>query len=439
MNKSMSIRVTIFLLWVPLFLMGQTAVSIEKDAFLEKVRVQNTHLKKSFQEIQKAKAEYLQTSAVFLPNVTASHTGFVTTNPLMAFGSRLNQGILTQNDFNPSLLNNPAETRNFATVIQIQQPLINLDAMYQRKAAKNKVEISQLQSARIQDYILLEAQRAYMDLQIAHKNKEVVKKAVTYLSVLAKQSENFYQQGILQKSDALSVKIRLLELQNKLAQAESHIQNTSNYLSHLMNEDSSKTLQPQDSLTPFNLDQIFSQKVSANRADIKALELANSAQKSLLQSNKFQFLPKLNAFGSYELYDNQIFTGDASGYIIGATLSWDLFKGLKRKGEVKKSEALLEEAKINQEEYTSESNLELAKTLRKFAVAKNNIQLSKLALEQSEEVLRIKTNRFNAGLEKISEVLLSESQVSEKRLGYYKAIYEYNYTFHYLEFLTKQN
>jgi outer membrane protein TolC len=419
--------------------MGQTTVSIEKEAFLEKVRVQNARVKKSLQEIQKAKAEYLQTAAVFLPNVTASHTGFVTTNPLMAFGSRLNQGILTQNDFNPAILNNPAETRNFATVIQVQQPLINVDAMYQRKAAKDKVEISQLQSARIQDYILLESQRAYMDLQIAYKNKEVVEKAVTYLAVLAKQSENFYEQGILQKSDALSVKIRLLELQNKLEKARSYIQNTSHYLSHLMNEDASQLLQPQDSLIAFDLNQVFNQKVSVNRADLKALELANRAQKNLLQSNKFKFLPKLNAFGSYELYDNQIFNGDASGYVIGATLSWNVFDGWKRKGAIKKSEAQFEQAQINREEYTSESNLELAKTLRQFAVAKNNIQLSKLALEQSEEVLRIKTNRFKAGLEKTSEVLLSESQVSEKRLAYYQAIYEYNYTFHYLEFLTKQH
>ncbi len=38
------------------------------------------------------------------------HTGISTTNPLMAFGSKLNQEILTQADFNPDLLNNPEQT-----------------------------------------------------------------------------------------------------------------------------------------------------------------------------------------------------------------------------------------------------------------------------------------------------------------------------------------
>lgn len=37
----------------------------------------------------------------FLPNITASHTGMATTNLLMALGSKLNQEIITTNEFNP--------------------------------------------------------------------------------------------------------------------------------------------------------------------------------------------------------------------------------------------------------------------------------------------------------------------------------------------------
>ena len=65
--------------------------------------------------------------------------------------------------------------------------------------------------------------------------------------------------------------------------------------------------------------------------------------------------------------------------------------------------------------------------------------LSKLGVEQSEEVLRIKTNRFKEGLEKISDVLQAETRVSEKRLAYYQAIYQHNTINNYLEFLIKEN
>ncbi len=58
----------------------------------------------------------------------------------MAFGSKLNQEILTQNDFNPALLNDPSQIENYATKFEIQQPLINVDGIYQRKAAKTKMQ-----------------------------------------------------------------------------------------------------------------------------------------------------------------------------------------------------------------------------------------------------------------------------------------------------------
>jgi len=118
---------------------GQETVSITKKEVLNSILEKNLSLKISEQEFNQSKADYLQTSAIFLPTITVSYTGISTTNPLMAFGSKLNQEILTAADFNPALLNNPSQTQNFGTKLEIQQPLINLDGVYQRKAAKSKM------------------------------------------------------------------------------------------------------------------------------------------------------------------------------------------------------------------------------------------------------------------------------------------------------------
>ena len=69
----------------------------------------------SEQEMNAAKAEFNQTNSILLPSISVSHSGISTNNPLMAFGSKLNQEILTQNDFNPVLLNNPETIENFTT------------------------------------------------------------------------------------------------------------------------------------------------------------------------------------------------------------------------------------------------------------------------------------------------------------------------------------
>src|SRR5690606_32962892 len=174
---------------------------------------------------------------VFLPNITASHTGMTTTNPLMAFGSKLNQEILTQNDFNPALLNNPERTDNFATRIEIQQPLINVDGIFQRQASKNKMQAMQLQRQRTQDYILLEVEKAYMQLQLAYKAVGVLEQALEAAQENKKLADNSFDQGYLQRADVLAVEVRVSEVYNQLKQAKRNVQNASDYLSFLMGEE----------------------------------------------------------------------------------------------------------------------------------------------------------------------------------------------------------
>jgi outer membrane protein TolC len=148
------------------------------------------------------------------------------------------------------------------------------------------------------------------------------------------------------------------------------------------------------------------------------------------------FLPTLNAFGSYQLYDNNLFQFGADGYLFGAELKWNILEGTKRFSKTKKAKASLEKSKLEYQQYVSKSKLELNKTKRMLEDASNKIVLSQLAVEQSKEALRIRTNRFKEGLEKTTDLLMAETQFAQKQLEYYQTIFEYNSTKAYLKFLT---
>ena len=431
--KSILIIVLLFSKQLP----AQEIISIGKSEVLSKISENNLSLKISKEEFNAAKADYKQTNAVFLPNITASHTGISTTNPLMAFGSKLNQGILTQNDFNPALLNNPEQTQNFATIIKVEQPLINLDGFYERKAAKSKMDAMSLQSKRTEDYLTFEVEKAYMQLQLAYKGEQVLKKALKTANENQKLAENSFKQGLLQRADVLNVEVRVTEIKNQLQTAKSNVQNASNYLSFLMNDDGFVIYKPTDSLTVSNFS-MDNKTISENRSDIKAMQLSTKAYEAMNKADKMAFLPRLNAFGSYELYDNTMFQGNASGYLIGAQLSWDIFQGSKRFGKAQKSKAELEKSKLAYNQYVSQSNLELNKVKRQLVDAKNKLELTELAVQQSEESLRIRKNRFKEGLEKTSDLLQAETQFAQKQLEYYQTVFEYNFTQTYIQFLTKE-
>jgi outer membrane protein TolC len=68
-----------------------------------------------------AASGYKETDAIYLPQVGLSYTAMSTNNPLNAFGFKLQQKSITQNDFNPALLNHPGSTPDFTTKLEVQQ------------------------------------------------------------------------------------------------------------------------------------------------------------------------------------------------------------------------------------------------------------------------------------------------------------------------------
>jgi len=429
--------ITIGILSYSLLGYSQDTIPVAKKEVLEKVSDKNLQIQLAQKSYQAAKADYQQSNALFLPNITASHTAILTTNPLMAFGSKLNQEILTASDFNPALLNDPAKTQNFATVISVQQPLLNADGLYERKAAYAKMQAYQLQTERTKEYMQLEVSKAYMQLQLAYKAVTVLTKAKGTALANWKLIDNYFKQGLVQKTDVLNVEIRVNDVSNQLQYAKSNIQNASDYLGFLLNEDSkNKTYKPSEELeNTISVTQITNE-VPENRKDIQAMTLSTSAYQKMYLSSKMNFLPRLNAFGSYEMYDQSLFGTKAKGYIVGAQLSWSLFDGYKSISKMAKAKADFQKASIETEQYKKQSQLEVTKTNRQLLDAENKVKLSQLAFEQSQEAYRIRQNRFAQGLEKTTDLLQSETQTIQKELEHLQAVFEYHFTKEYLQFLT---
>ena len=417
---------------------GQDTLTISKKDIVQKANDKNLQLQIANQAFKSAQADYRQSNALFLPSITASHTAISTTNPLMAFGSKLNQEVLSASDFNPALLNDPAATQNYATKIEVLQPLINVDGLYGRQAAKSKMEAFQLQTERTGEYLALEVNKSFMQLQLAYKAVKVLEKANTTAEANLKLIANYFNQGILQKTDVLSVHVRVNEIKNQLQYAKTNVQNASDYLAFLLNEDNTnKVYKPLEELDNTITISSNNTTLSGNRKDILAMDKSSEAYAKMYQSSKMNFLPTLNAFGSYEMYDDTLFGTNAQGYLIGAQLSWKVFDGYKSIGKMEKAKAEYQKAQVENQQYKSQSQLELNKTNRQLKDAENKVNLEKLALEQSQEAYRIRSNRFTQGLEKTTDLLQAETQMFQKELQLLQAVFEYDFTQEYLQFLTK--
>jgi outer membrane protein TolC len=417
---------------------SQDTIPIKQEELWPRAEKGNYQLKISDQEYKSAKADYHQSNALFLPNVTISNAAINTTNPLMAFGSKLNQEILTPADFNPDLLNNPDQIRNYSSKVEVLQPLINADGILERRAAKIKMQAYSLKSERTKQYLQMEIQKAYYQLQLVYMAYDVLKIAERSAGNTEKMIRDYYDQGYVQRTDVLNVEVHVGELKNQIALAQSNIHNASTYLSFLLGENlGEKVFLPQEKLDTSCVSPEINDKLNEKRSDIKAMQLSADAYNKMYQSKKLNFLPRLNAFGTYEIYDDKIFGTDAEGYLIGVQLSWNIFDGYKSIGKLEKSRAEYNHSGLELEQYKSQSQMELSVANRKVFDAFNTVNNKRSGFLQSKEAYRIRSDRFAQGLEKANDLLQSETQSSMKELEYYQSIYEYNLSKLNFEFLSK--
>ncbi len=416
---------------------AQDTLSISRQEFVERVASNNDQLLIANKEVELAQADYQQSRALYLPNISASYTAMTTTNPLMAFGSKLNQAIVSQEDFNPAILNDPGNVGNFATEVSVLQPLLNLDGVYQRNAASIQQEAYELKAQRTKEYLTLEATKMYMQLQLGYQAVGVLGRAQSTANQAFKMVTDYYDEGLVQKADVLDAQVRQNEVKNQLQYAISNVKNTSDQLLTMMGEEPGTTvLTPGADLLLDNNSDEYVTSIPENRKDILAMAKAVEGYESMLKSTKMQLLPRINAFGSFQVYDSDMLGFGASGYLLGAQLSWNIFDGYTTLAKKNRARVEMEKAQIEQTAYIHQQQAELSKTNRMLSDANNKVILSQLTFEQASEAYKIRKDRFEQGLEKTVDLLATESQMYQKELQLQQAIFEYNFTQEYLRFLT---
>lgn len=416
-------------------------ISLSLDDALERAEKNNWQINKSKANVLLARSDFRQTNSLFLPGITLSHSAVTTNDPLSAFGFKLKQEITTNSDFNPVLLNDPERIENFNTKVEVRQPIINIDGFYGRKAAKAKMKAMNYQSERTINYTKFEVKKAYFQLELAEEAIEVVKKSYGVAKSAKKLTEDNLEQGYVKDADLLAAEVRLLEVDNQLSEARNNHKMAQEFLAFLLGYDINISIETSDMLDKNPVLPVFNtigDDVLGSRSDILAYKRGIEARNTLLKSTRFKFLPRLNAFGQYEWNDDKFLGNKANNYMLGASLSWNIFSGYKNVAKVQKAKAELKIARLDYNEYLEKSKMQLKGAERNVRVAYKKMKTSLLAKKQAEESLRIRTDRYKQGLEKTTDILYAETVSSARNLAYIKSVFDYHISLFQLELLLEK-
>jgi outer membrane protein TolC len=119
----------------------------------------------------------------------------------------------------------------------------------------------------------------------------------------------------------------------------------------------------------------------------------------------------------------------------GIQLSWNIFNGNRTKYTISQNRFEKEKLVKQLDQQKSEARMAINHARRQLSDASFFMKQQKLAVEQASEALRVLQNRYTQGLVKTNDVLLAQNQLSQQKLGYVHAVFNYNLSAATLKFL----
>jgi outer membrane protein TolC len=369
-----------------------------------------------------------------------SETFVSTDDPLSVFGLKLKQERVSPADFDPALLNNPPEFRNFTSKVEIQQPLFNLDGFFGRHAAAKAADAAEAKLIRTRHGIELAVKNAYFGLVLSLHSRMAISAALDAATSYRDQARDFLDRGMIRQSDYLMADVRVLELGMKKSEAGDAALDAAEHLRTLLGLPDSVSIEPTDTLsllavgeTAYDTDRIF-----AARSDMVAIRNGIDAASAGVRMQQAGWLPSLNAFGSYELNNDRLAGAKARNWTVGAMVTWKIFSGFDRIGEIQKASARRSALETQYEKMRSDAGREISSAIRNLESARLRIGLAARAVEQAAESFRVISDRYDAGLERTSDLLQADASLLNARLAHLQALYQQSATVFMLEFLLER-
>jgi outer membrane protein len=418
----------------PTSLTRQQAVSIA----LEK----NPARKVALADTRAASAGVTEAESALLPRLGFSETATRSDDPVYVFGNKLRQRRFTATDFGLNVLNTPVPYGNFGTRFDGSWNIFDSFASWHgiNRAERTK-DAADHQLDRADQEIVFRVVNSYYAILLAEKRLEVAEQAVKTAQAILDRSASRYRNGVVVESDYLAAQVRLAERNEQLIRARNDSAFARAQLASAMGSPARTDFVPAEALAEktfptVSLEEAEKQAVQA-RPDLKALRSQQAAQQQGVAMAKSAFGPRISAFADWEM-DNPTFVagGGGNNWTAGLQLQVDLFAGGAKRAELSRERALEQKIAAAAELTTNEVQLEVRRAYYDFDSARQQVNVARAAIRESQEGLRINQNRYDSGLATITDLLVAEDATRLSQMQYWQAIYQYDTSYANLQLAT---
>jgi outer membrane protein TolC len=413
----------------PLNLSAEDVLPLTLSDAIQLADKQNPRIKAALSQVTAADHRITQAESGYLPQVFFTETFNNTNNPMWAFGSRLNQAIITQNDFNPDRLNHPDAISNFNTALSMEWSVFQGgQTRIGVNQAKTDREAQEHFLKRTRQEAIASAATVYTGLVLAHHHLDVILKAMETAHMHLDMIRKRYENGLVVKSDLLRTQVHVAELDQERIQAESRIAIANAALNAAMGAPVETIWQLTTELdkgkpVPGPVEDWIDQAPS-HRPDYQYLQLQEKIAEDEIHKSKAAHLPHVNLIGSYELNSPDFrYSGDS--YTVGAVLRMNLYSGDRMSARTREAEAMRSRIQAMKSDMAAGIEVQTREAFLQAQSAWNRIAVAEAAVSQSEEGLRIVRDRYENGLLTLVSLLDAEVALQSAQTNRYRSLHDY--------------
>jgi outer membrane protein TolC len=296
---------------------------------------------------------------------------------------------------------------------------------YRQAVARER--IAELQLARAEQTVEYDVAAAYMDVLLARATRRVQEDAVRRAEATLEDTVARRKGGVALKEDVLRAEVQLSESREALVVAREGDFDALARLNHAMGRNAAWQLEVVDREEqpplPGSLSDLL-ERAATQRPEVALAQQAVTAAREGRQAARAEFLPRIYVRAAAGHTDGEnVITGWQEG--AGLHMDMPLYAGGRRRGELLSAEADIEAALAEAQSILDAISLQVNLAYRGVVAARERIDLSRTAVVQAEENLRLVRVRYRNGTATPTDIVDGEAALTRSQQRFFSATYTY--------------
>ncbi|HVO99277.1 MAG TPA: TolC family protein [Bryobacteraceae bacterium] len=364
-----------------------------------------------------------------LPKVSYSESWTRSDNPVYVFSSLLTQHQFTEENFQLGPLNRPDFLNNFQSLISADQPLYDAgQTKHARRSAELARDLTKEDDRRTRLDVIAGVIRAYFDSLLTAEQLKAVAQTMRSAQADLQRAETVRAAGMATDADVLSVRVHLAGVKEQQIRSEANLDVARAALNDAMglplDTEHTLTTELAELKLPGGAVGDYETSAISGRPEARQLKLVSSLAENQAASARSGYLPQVGLHAAFEADRQTFFDKGGANWLISIGLKWNLFNGYADKARIEESAAALRQRAAEQERANSSIRLQVRRAWADLRGASERIEVSKAAVAEAEESLRITQNRYETGLSNITDLLRTETALLEARTRVLAAVHD---------------